>query len=139
MTDRGWLAVAVLLVVSYFLGRSTAPERVVTRTETVFVDKVVEVESKNQTVLERIRVKPSGESVTIRRIRTESESSRQQVRLQNESTISVKESSPTTLLFNYDTGRAFGVSASRRVLGPLTIGVFGFSDGRVGGSLGVSF
>ncbi|NCX93264.1 MAG: hypothetical protein EBX40_01125 [Gammaproteobacteria bacterium] len=139
MTDRGWLAVAVLLVVSYFLGRSTAPERVVTRTETVFVDKVVEVESKNQTVLERIRVKPSGESVTVRKIRTESESNRQQIRLQNESTISVKESSPTTLLFNYDTGRAFGVSASRRVLGPLTIGVFGFSDGRVGGSLGVSF
>jgi hypothetical protein len=139
MSERGWLTIGALLVVAYFLGRSTAPDKIVTKVETVYVDKVVEVESKNQTVLERIRVKPSGESVTVRKIRTESESNRQQIKLQNESTISVKESSPTTLLFNYDTGRAFGVSASRRVLGPLTIGVFGFSDGRVGGSLGVSF
>ena len=139
MSERGWLTIGALLVVAYFLGRSTAPDKIVTKVETVYVDKVVEVESKNQVVLERIRVTPSGESVTVRKIQTKSESQKSHLTIQNTASVSVRESNPTTVLFNLSTGRAFGLSVSRKAIGPLTIGVFGFSDGRAGASVGFQF
>lgn len=140
MNGLGYVTVSVLLVVSYLVGRHHGPDRQVSEAQTVQVDRIAETENENKIVLEKITVKPSGETVTVRKVFTDTEKRKAQISSVAHQDKSVKESSAkTTFLIHYDTGRNFGVSASRAIAGPLTIGVFGFFDGRVGASVGFQF
>lgn len=140
MTLRGYVTVGVLLVVSYLLGRHHSPEKEIRESKRVTVDRVAETENEKKIVLEKITVKPGGESVTVRKVFTDTEKRKAQINLISHHDKTITESfSKTTFLIHYDTSRNFGLSASRTIAGPLTVGVFGFFDGRVGASVGLQF
>ena len=145
MENKVYLVFGIMLAGAYFLGRDHSPERVVVKTQTVYVDKIVEVEKKveDTVTLERIKVKANGETLTIRKIqskaKTETKKDQVTASQSNASQVVENRKDKTTVLLNLDLNRNLGVSVSRPVLGPLTIGLFGFFDGRVGASVGIQF
>jgi len=144
MGNKGFLVVGVIIGCAYLLGRHHAPDRVVTEVKTVYVDRIVESEQENktETVTEKIKELPSGEKLTVRKIKTQSQKESKKDTsskiTQELNKIEVSQDY-TSLKVLVDIDRNFGLSVSRKVLGPLEIGLFGFTDGRIGASVGIQF
>lgn len=136
----------VTVVTAFAIGRYTVPEKV--RVET----KIVEVKSQDtkkkddvQTVVV-VKKEPDGEETTTTTTLDKTTTDTISHVAENEDTISTKSSGtqPITIsvLGGVDTERSIGViggSITKPVLGPVTLGIFGLSNGTCGGSIGLTF
>lgn len=139
-------------------GRYTIPEKVVTKTVTVEVEKKsddMDVDTKNDThnqVTTITDVKPDGEKITTTTtthdISSDVNKDDKKITDNNKSDENMKE---TTHASDKITLSAiggldlrtfqpiYGASLTKPVLGPLTLGLFGLSNGSCGLSVGVTF
>jgi len=141
------LSAMVALVLTFFAGRWSAPEHVKVVTQTVTVDKKTDDETKHEKVT-KVEVKqPNGTDTTTTTIvddsedkstddstvsqTTTKESSKSSSKLTISALAGVNITSPGSLIY--------GASISRPILGPVTVGLFGLSNGVGGASVGLTF
>lgn len=129
--------VVALLVGAYAYGRRSAPEK--THTVTIQVDKIVEVVKHTVTT---IREKPDGTKETII-IADENAKENSKAKSIDDSKISNRHSIVSIALLGLSkkVGTAYpigGISISKEIVGPITLGVFGFQDKTFGLSIGIN-
>ena len=135
-----YLVVLVIIAVSYAVGRYTTPEKVITEIKTIEVEKIVtKVERKKI----YIKDKPDGSRDTVIVVDTNTDET-----VRSDETSRVKEVIKKSNTLNVSAlagmditsgAPAFGLSAQKNVLGPITLGAWGLNNGNVGVSVGVSF
>lgn len=151
----------VALSAAYGAGRWASPTKIVTKTETVEVEKKVsdtksdlEVNKHKETVTTTNR-KPDGTVETTTKVVEDTEAGRKSDTI---TTDSVAQTSTTTKEVVYASAKVtvsllggmslsgsgiptpvYGASLSKPVWGPITLGVFGLSDRTFGGSVGLTF
>lgn len=155
----GAIVVAILLVCSFAVGRYTTPVKVKTETKIVTVTKEVEKKStdnkkerhKNTTTTEVTHPDGTKETTTVVTDDTDSENKTNSVAKSESSTTTdvkkevTRSSSPVTLSilggtsFNSFGQPIYGGSLTKPLLGPLTVGFWGLSNGTGGVSLGLTF
>lgn len=152
------LIALVLLFAAFATGRFTTPTKTVTEIKTVTVTKEVEKKEtdwnkvRHKKVIETITIKPDGTKVVTRTVTDDTSSNggsketdeKDSTTSTDKRTEVVKSESKTTIsgLAGYRLGSSefdLGVAATRPILGPITIGVFGLKSGLVGASIGLTF
>lgn len=139
------------MVIAFVFGRYSAPEKIKIEKQTVTVE-VEKVKSENQTDLNATVTsihKPDGTVITRKKISSLTKNSITQntakEHLTQEKTEIIKGSNVNVMalgaidLSSLTRGIVYGVSISRPILGPITIGLFGFSSGIIGISGGLQF
>lgn len=153
---KKFIALAVALLAAYAFGRFSAPEKVKIETKLVEVEKKIEKKEtdrqnnkKTTTVTE---IKPDG-TKTITKVTTDESTTKtntgsieQSVKIDEKLNETTNSSSKVTISalagvnpFRIDQGVDLGAMVSKPVLGPVTIGVFGFKSGSMGASVGLTF
>jgi hypothetical protein len=145
----------LVALVAFAFGRWAAPTKVITETKTVEVEKSKETKSVDKDVHKVTKVKTkknkdgSEETETV----TEEDTSTKSDAKKSASDVSSSENreektygSPRTFVgvsskLNLSGPQyvSYGAIVVRPIIGPITIGVFGFMDGTVGGSVGLTF
>lgn len=133
-----YIAIIVLVIVAYASGRYMSPEKV--RVETVTVEVTKEVAKKEKkTVKIKENIDGSKETVIVTDTETDEKShSNSQMDTKeviNGSKFNISVLAGTSVPVNM----VFGVSANKAILGPITAGAWGLSNGTVGLSLGLNF
>lgn len=153
------VALVFLTVGSFAIGRWVAPEKIRIETHTVEIEKKTE-ETKSDTSVDRhkettvVEVShPDGtkekktttveDSSANRKHDTKTEDDKET----DSSSVKVVEHSSSKITISalaainpFSLGPAiYGAHVSKAILGPVTIGFFGFSDGRMGASAGLTF
>lgn len=142
---------AILLLASFATGRWLAPTKVVTEIKTVEVEKKVDTTTtqKDEHKTTVVTEKPDGTKQTVITDDTHTGT-------KSKDTTVVTDTSDTTKTVTRDSARVtvsalgainihdistpvFGVSITKPILGPLTVGVFGLSSGVAGASIGLTF
>lgn len=154
------IIVSVAIVGSFALGRWATPERIKIETKTVEIErktednKSKEIEKKNIKIITKEETRADGTKTITTTTQDESttETLKHDISIDeiNKSTDTIKEvtnsSSKTTIslmagadVTNIAGGISYGLSVSRPILGPLTIGAFGMSNKTGGVSVGITF
>lgn len=137
------------------IGRYTVPIRTVTKTQIVYQDKktedtTVKKDDHSKTTIVAVE-KPDGTKTTTTTITDDdkTDSNSKSTDTTNETETQTKTvtagSDKVTILalgatnLNNPTSIDYGLSVSKQVLGPITIGVFGFQSSKVGIGLGLTF
>lgn len=150
--------VAVSLLVSFAAGRYTVTETIKTKTETIETEKkkedtvIVKKRDKNVKIVVTETDRPDGTKIittvttdlTKSSVDTNTKLSDTGSKTSDSSSSTVKGESKVSLsaLGGVDMTNGhllYGLSVIRPVLGPITVGAFGLSDGTIGASVGVSF
>lgn len=151
-TKQTIIALVVALLTGLAIGRFTLPSKVITKTEIKEVDKnTAQVRQKDNSVTTITEVKkPDGTVTTTTKIDNN-------IQTNSKNTSTDSKDSKTDKEVTYNTNRwtiqavaafrpfsgsvptVYGGSVSYRLLGPITVGGIGLSDGTVGASLGLSF
>lgn len=138
------IIVFVSLLVSFAAGRYSVPEKIKIET------KVVEVEKKKEDIKKHRRkttiTDKDGSTTTIIDTTIEKKSD-EDISLQKDTTTEkVRGDSKVSLALmsgidvtNPQKGLVYGVSVQKPVLGPITIGLWGFNTGTMGASVGLTF
>lgn len=129
----------VIIVVAFYCGRYSAPERIKTETKIVEVEKEV-VKTEYKTV--RIKENKDGSKETV--IISESNSQEKAKQKSSEEKKEIIKNGSTyvsVLLGGASTvpHLNYGLSVQRDVLGPFTIGVWGLTNANLGASVGLRF
>lgn len=151
MDKRALIIFTVLLAVSYFAGRYSAPEKIkiVTKVEVHEIEKSREEKSGEKIEVTTQIIRPDGTKISRTRLEARHESHKEDDKDTSSKTVVDKEITNrrgvvvsalvgiglTELL----KGPMYGVSVQKQVIGPINMGAFGFNDGRVGISLGLEF
>lgn len=149
------IIIAVSLLASYAFGRWSAPEKVKIETKIVEVEKKVKHEDKKSekhkktTIVEITLPDGSKQKTTTITDDTETESKTKETDTAKRSETDTKEvtrsSSKVTVsalagaFVNKFGLPVYGVAVSKPVLGPITVGAFGFQNGMGGLSVGLTF
>lgn len=153
MDSDNKIKIVVLVSVSaiaFTVGRYTVPTKVRIETKIVEVEKkTTDSESSKHKETEIITIKnPDGSEKTTTKI---IEDSNKQKKTESDSAKNTNSSTETTksgpsinlaALGGWDLSSqkpVYGALVSKQILGPVTIGAFGLSNGSVGGSVGVQF
>jgi hypothetical protein len=130
----------LIIVIAFYYGKYSAPTKVETKTITVEVEKTKVVEKK--VIIEKVN--PDGSKTTVTTVDTNTET--QTDTTSNSST--VKETKKPSLnvyamggldVTNPANGFIVGAHVSKQLLGPISIGLFGFTNKTAGVSLGMTF
>jgi len=153
---KKFILIAIALATAYAFGRFSAPEKVKVETKIVEVEKKVEkkeIEKQNNKKTTSVtEIRPDG-TKTITTVTTDAGVTKTKDRSVEESIKSTSENKETTNSsskvtiaalagvnpFRITEGVDLGGMVSRPVLGPITIGVFGFKSGMCGVSAGLTF
>lgn len=151
METRTKVIIASLSLVSSFaLGRFTTPVKVITETKTIEVEKKEKTKDKEKhkrtEVIEVVKPDGSKETHTIITDDTESHSKSTDNKTVNTDTRTetTRNSSPVTIsalggMSADDLGKPiYGLSITKSILGPITVGAFGMTNRVVGISLGLT-
>lgn len=150
-------AVALLVIVAFAFGYWLAPEKVKIETKVVTVEKKVIEYVKDKTSHKKtvivVTKKPDGTSTTTTTItddtetksgstvtdntNTSSDTTKEVTKSSSRLTISALAGAPVS--YTGPITPAYGIHVTKEVLGPISVGVFGFNTGLVGASVGVSF
>mgnify|MGYP001596944308 CR=1 FL=1 len=160
---RHWrkLALVGVVVLAFLFGKFSTPAKVVTEVQTVtverVVEKMVEVKAAAKVVyIDRVITKDGEvrERIVEREVtKIERKEDREATKEEERKAITIKENHATarvSLLVGADFAPAWqpipnggpltvGVHAEFRVMGPVTVGVWGLHTGAVGGSIGLEF
>jgi hypothetical protein len=143
METRTKIIIATIAIaLSFAVGRYTSPEKIKTEIKTVEVEKVVtKVVHQVVTVIE----KPDGtkETTTVTDARSDSKTNSTSTNELKEITISKDRINVSVLAgssfpLNLNSP-IYGVSASKSLIGPVSVGIWGLSSKEVGLSLGLNF
>lgn len=128
----------VIIVVAFYCGRYSAPERIKTETKIVEVEKEV-IKTEYKTV--RIKENKDGSKETIIVSESNSQEKAKQKSSEEKKEILKNGSTYVSLLFGASTvpHLNYGLSVQRDVLGPFTIGVWGLTNANFGASIGLRF
>src|SRR5271166_2264531 len=142
------LAVITIVVTSFAIGRFTTPVKTVVQTKIVEVEKKVDNTDTKQNQTETITKKPDGTETTTIITNTDTKNtSVDTTSVTDTSTKTVtKESSKVTIsalagapISLHGIGLpTYGIAISKEILGPIGVGVFGFTDGVGGVSISLS-
>jgi hypothetical protein len=152
------IVVIVALASSYAAGRWASPTKVVTEIKTVEVEKktdktATDTKSDDHKKITIVEVqKPDGEKQTTTTITQDTSTNNKTTNSQTDSNstttddkhLETHSESKVTIsaLGGYDVTRnspVYGLSCSKPILGPLTVGVFGLSNMTFGASVGLTF
>jgi hypothetical protein len=154
-TTRKALAIGLVFLVGLALGRYSLPAKVVVKTEVKTVEKVVQDttknEKKNTTTVVTETKKPDGTDITTTEI-----VDKDQIISNTDTTTNTSTDSTSSKTTTYDTGSlsvaglagvqfgggnavTYGLHVQKKLLGPVNIGVFGFTDKLFGASIGLRF
>lgn len=147
MTFKGFAIIGVLLAVSFAVGRYTVPKSVTTEVKQTVVEK------ENKNINQKVDTtktetdKPDGTKtiVTISHVNTTDKSTTKNAEKTDSKTVTVSQSNHLIIegLVGLDvtnsTGLIYGAQISNNLIGPVRIGIFGFTDGKFGVSLGLQF
>lgn len=142
MTPWKWAAVATAALLSaYALGRYTAPEVVKEIIHTIVIEKEIVDKHKETEIIEH----PDGSKETkiiedyhkTTDKSADSESSKESIRSASKVTVAALYGAQASLSATFTP--VYGLSISKPILGPFTVGAFGFSSGVVGLSVGLTF
>jgi hypothetical protein len=158
LTPNKYVVVAVIvsLAVAFGFGRWSAPQKIVTETKVVIQkDATKETQSDQDKHSETNTVqvkKPDGTIITKTTTKTDTDTKRkteQETKTDQKSdtrTEITKSSSPVTInalagvnVTSLTGGLIYGLSISRPILGPITIGAWGMTNKTGGFSLGIQF
>jgi hypothetical protein len=127
----------LLLVVCFYLGRYTAPTKVETKTVAVEVEKV----KTNQNVVIVEKINKDGSRVKITQSSSQTYKNTE-TSVKNSKVVENKPSVNIHAMAGLDVlnpkGVVVGVHANKQILGPISLGVFGFTNNVIGLSLGMS-
>ena len=158
---KGLLVLGIFLI-GTAVGRFSLPAKIVEKEKIVFQDKIIEkkvevkdIQKKNNKIYIKIeKTSPDGTKTVETRIidKDETSSNTNTSDDKSQDTTQISDASKETIYatkdwllsaaVNYSTSSStmnYGVIAQRRILGPVYVGVYGFSDGTFGGSCGLSF
>ena len=133
-----YIIALVILIGAFALGRFTVP----TKTVTVEVEHKVEDTHNNTDTIIVEEVKPDGSKITRTEIKSKTDT---KIVSDIKNSTTVQKTSPLNIsaLAGIDvihpTGLIFGGHVSKQILGPVSIGIFGLSNGTAGLSVGLSF
>ena len=140
------LALVIAMLVSFALGRFTAPARIETKAEIHYVEKLRTVEAEKKDVVATIveKKKPDGTEIKKTRIVDKTVGSSTTEIDTEGSRIDEVRSVPDVwrlrgLAAYYSGGITYGAGVDRQILGPISLGAWALSNGTVGLSLGISF
>lgn len=135
----------VALAVSFAVGRYTVPEKVKIETKVVQVEKQDTDKDTHKKTIVTVVQKPNGEkdSTTTTTVDVVSKTD-SIISDKSDTTKQITKGSSTTLslLGGYNLNNntpTYGLSVTKPVLGPVTIGAFGLNNGTVGASVGLTF
>lgn len=141
-TNNRWQAILglLMLVGAFAAGRWLSPEKVVTRTVTVEVEKTkskqdsttIKVTKPDGTITETTTTKTETETVTNTNNKTETIVQNKKSALNVNALAGINVTNPAG-------GIIFGGHISKQIFGPVSIGVFGLSNGTAGLSVGLQF
>jgi hypothetical protein len=146
MNKYQYITFSILILLAFATGRYFTPEKIVTKTNTVQVDHIVQnkdIAQKEQIVQVK---KPDGTITTTTNIDT---NVKDNVVTDNKvvtNTITVTETKHSTTsvnallqtnIFNGNVSPIWGIQVLKQILGPIEGGVFVFQSGTVGCSLGI--
>lgn len=142
----------ILTALGYAFGHYSAPEkvRVETKTVTVEVEKKVENTDKKENIKTTEVVKPDGTKTTTTTIIADTKIKSQtdtdtNTKVDNKQTTQKSSSSlivegmVSANINNVSNNLVYGAHISNNLIGPVRTGLFGFTDGKVGVSLGIQF
>lgn len=134
------------LLVAFAFGRYTASNVASVQTsidKDISTDKHTNTDTKKTTT---ITEEPDGKKVTVITEDTKIESDRStDTKIKTDQTVTMAKKSLINIsaLASVDVNNGFipvyGISANKELLGPITVGAFGFTNGVVGLSLGINF
>ncbi len=135
------IAIILLMLGSFTAGRNTEKSTVKLVVKTVEVEKVVEQQQHSVTT---ITTKPDGskEETITKDTSTHSNTNSDTNISSTEKSSPSKGSFTLQALAGYDIGTTslvYGISISKTVLGPISVGVWGLSDKTIGASIGLTF
>ena len=141
----------LILLATFAAGRLTAPEKIKTETKTVTVEvekKVQDTNQKKNTKTTEIVNKDGSKVITTTTtVDTDTKVKTNIDQTTKSDTIKSEQKSSSSLIIeglvstniNNSTGLTYGAGVSNNLIGPVRIGGFGFTDGKVGVSLGIQF
>lgn len=134
-----FVVMVIVVVVSYSFGRYMAPEKVRTEIQTVTVEVEKKV-NKKQKVYIRENTDGSKETVIVTDTTTDERSKGAQ-RTDSKEVVSSKDKLNVSILAGSSLSLQpiVGASAHKNFIGPITLGVWGLSNGTGGLSVGLNF
>ncbi len=146
------ILVAVAIITAAAFGRWTAPVKTVVQIKTVETVKTVTVKDtdKNQDTTVTEVKKPDGTVTTVTHTTTETKTDTKTQTAEKEQTDTTKTTTKSTSTLtlsalagvnvtNPAQGMIYGGLISKQVLGPVSIGLFGLSNGTAGASVSLTF
>lgn len=130
----------IIIVIAFYCGKYAAPTKVETKVVTVEVEKTKVVEKK--VIVEKVN--PDGSKTTVTTVDTNTETQTDT----NTNSTTIKENKKSSLnvyamggldVSNPANGFIVGAHVSKQLLGPVSIGLFGFTNKTTGVSVGFSF
>ena len=142
MNKNNIITYLVILVLGVAVGYYLTPTKIETKVVTVEVEKKQEDTKKNEVKVEVI--KPDGTRTITTRTNTETKTNTEKNSRVDTNTIVENKRSGThiNLLTGVDIFNpklVYGGHITRDVFGPISIGVFGFTNGLMGASVGMTF
>lgn len=144
MNKYGWYAI---WIISFFIGRLTSSFYSVSHLQsTKIVDhkEITNADSKlNQKIIIREKTDSAGNHVKVTKIDIHSGKNftsrmESQNRIEEDKTTLHKKRPGTVNISALITSTAKGVSVTKELIGPITVGAFALSDGTIGASLGLN-
>ena len=154
-TKQVIVGLLITLLVGIAIGRFTLPSKIITKVQTVEVEKkqqVVDKKDNSVTTITQTK-KPDGSVITVTKIDSNVQTDTKTQQSDHKDTKSDKEVTYDTRSLTISAIAAirpfqgnglasapiYGGSVTYRILGPITVGGIGLSDGTIGGTLGFSF
>lgn len=135
-SQRNYLLVGVIAGIAYFAGQHFAQPKI----EIQYQDRVVYQQAEQKREVKNVKTikKPDG---TLEVLDTSTLDSFIQSQTEKETKAEKTESPAGSVLVQglaayQDAHFIYGAAASKRILGPVTVGLFGFTDMRIGVSVG---
>jgi hypothetical protein len=133
-----YIAAVIVVAIAYAAGRYTAPEKIKTEIKTVEVEKVV-TKVQHKKVVIRENKDGSKETVIITDTKSDekgkSNTDIKNKEVTNKGSFNISVLAGSSVPIN----GVLGVSATKNVLGPITVGAWGLTNGTAGLSVGLNF
>jgi hypothetical protein len=130
----------LILVIVFFCGRYSAPEKIKTEIKTVEIEKIV-----TQVQKKTIRIKENSDGskeTSIDVDTTTAEQSKGKSKFEQQEIIKKSSNSSIAILVGTTyplSGPHYGISIQRTLIGPINFGVWGLTNANAGISLGINF
>jgi hypothetical protein len=135
---RNYIAVIVLAVIAYAAGRYMSPDKIKTEVKTVEVEKIVTKVQHKKVVIKENK-DGSKETVIITDTKSDekgkSNTDIKNKEVTNKGSFNISVLAGSSVPIN----GVLGISANKNILGPITVGAWGLTNGIAGLSLGINF